>query len=109
MAVLGSLGVTMTARVDTTGSGADDCPFPACAVADGPEEPGEPDGACVPGPSPWPGEADDEDPGAGTGGAAPAAPDAATAEMHVAANAAPQTRTLRTPGPFSSDTRRAIS
>ncbi|GAA2138396.1 hypothetical protein GCM10009727_34170 [Actinomadura napierensis] len=71
---------------------------PVPGVSDpGVPDPGVPVGPSVPG---TPVGADTEGVGLGPGGVAWAAIGTATAETHVAANAAPLTSTLRTPGPF---------
>ncbi|GAA2421761.1 hypothetical protein GCM10010191_36760 [Actinomadura vinacea] len=107
MPALGSFGVTMTARADTTVSAVPVDAGGCCPVegreVDGLDESGAA-GACDPGAGVEPGRpgsVDADGTGVGVGpGVAWATPETATAEIHVAANAAPHTSTLRTPGPF---------
>ncbi|GGT77103.1 hypothetical protein GCM10010177_39180 [Actinomadura citrea] len=103
----GSCGVTMTACAVTVPSGSPSVPAgpPSVGVADGAD--GEPvPGAPVSGPPDGvpAGGSDGSDGtdtvGVGVGSFAWAPTGTVTAETHVAANAAPQTSTLRTPGPF---------
>ncbi|GAA0571957.1 hypothetical protein GCM10009546_38340 [Actinomadura livida] len=105
----------MTASAETvpsvSPSGSTGCDVPD---ADGSCDPGTPVGApsggVVPGPPPGgaEGDAGTDAGGVGAGDVAWAPPGTATAETHVAANAAPQTRTLRTPVPFFTNLARRV-